>query len=132
VHDHDAGVLQGGRDAGLRQEALLDGPRRLALAGRLDDLQGDGPVEGRVARLVDHPHAAVTDLTDDLVPADRGRRPRHAHPAGLWHSQKRSPAAYQRGGACERPTCRFWSSSMATSSRRTAAAVSGRSPISGP
>ena len=76
VVDHDdARVLQRGRDAGLGQEALLEDPRRLPLRGRLDDLEGDGPVEGRVARLVDDPHGPAADLAEDLVPADGGRRP---------------------------------------------------------
>ena len=83
VVDHDdARVLQGGRDPRLGQEALLEDLRRLPLRGRLDDLEGDGPVEGRVVRLVDDAHGPATDLAQDLVTADRRRSARHAPPAG--------------------------------------------------
>ena len=79
VDHHDARVLQCRRDAGLGQEALLEDARRLPVRGRLDDLEGDGPVEGRVARFVHDPHGPAADLAQDLVPADRRPGPRHAH-----------------------------------------------------
>ena len=127
VDDDDARVLQGGRDAGLGQEALLEDPRRLPLAGRLDDLQGDGPVEDRVARLVDDPHGAATDLAEDLVPADRGGR---LDLRGDCCTRLGGTARLPARRACSCPTRRFCSVSMAASSCRTAAAVSGRGPIS--
>ena len=65
---HDVGVLHPRRQLRLQPEPqLLGGGRELA---RQHHLQGGQPVEAPVPRLVHHPHAAATDLGQDVVVPD--------------------------------------------------------------
>ena len=88
VHDDDPGVGEARRGARLGLEAPLV---RLAL-GRgqgegADHLQGDGPAEGRIPRLVHQSHRPAAELPPDLVPPDRARSVVSSH--GDEHSTGR-------------------------------------------
>ena len=68
VDRDDVRVVEQGRQPGLALQAL----RRGAVGGQFvgDELDGDGPAQARVARLIDLSHAAGSERTDDLVHAD--------------------------------------------------------------
>ena len=78
--------------------AGLDGPSRVALAGRLRQLAD----EGMAVLLVDHDLALVLGLCDDVVVLDRGRVVATGTPAELA-SDPRVAAAYLGEGAPSRP-----------------------------
>ena len=96
VHDDDPRVLQLGRDLGLAQEALLVGAQLVvaAAAGAADDLERHRAVEHGIARLVHDAHRAASELAQDLVASDRGRRRQVLPRRRFWHTaRRRAPAA---------------------------------------
>ena len=78
-------LVEGGGDSRLREKALLEG---FAFVRREDGhgaegLEGHGPAEGGVLRLVDHAHRAAAKFALDPVSADLGGRMR-GHAGGAW------------------------------------------------
>ena len=70
VHGRDAGVVQGGEGAGLALEA---GDAVLVLEELLrQDLDGDVPLELRIAGPIDLSHAPGTERGEDLVRSEAG------------------------------------------------------------
>ena len=78
VHGDDVRVAQPRQRLGFAQEAL--GELRVGALLRREDLQRDEPVQLRLARLIDHAHAAAPEAFQDFqlrkVPGDFGRRRR--------------------------------------------------------
>ena len=68
VDRDDVRVVEQGRQPGLALQAL----RRGAVGGQFvgDELDGNGTVQARVARLIHLSHAAGPERTDDLIHAD--------------------------------------------------------------
>ena len=61
---YDVRVLEFSQRAGLAGEALGEG--RIAAEGGIEDLEGDGAVERRLADSIDETHAAAADEPEDL------------------------------------------------------------------
>jgi hypothetical protein len=77
VQHADMGMAEGGDRLRLPLEALPQLRRLREVRG--EDLQGHGPVEPRVERLVDFAHPARAEGRDDFVgPETRSRDQRHA------------------------------------------------------
>ena len=100
-HRHDERVPQLRERARLAEEPLLE--RVIGLEVGPDDLDGDEPVQERLAALVDHPHAAVAQQFHHFQVGEargqlrgRGRRvPRRRssrRPAGCGWTCRRTPS----------------------------------------
>ena len=68
VNRHDPRVMQPGRRPRLELESLH--LHRVNPAMQRQDLQGNPPPQRFLHRLVDHPHAAPTDLAEDAIFAE--------------------------------------------------------------
>ena len=66
----DVGVVDPGRSFGFAQKALAV----FLVAGEFlrEEFQGDGALEAGVLGFVDHAHAALAELREDLVVGDGG------------------------------------------------------------
>ena len=71
VDGDDVGMLQRGRGDRLGAEPLHRFRRRVR--PEQQQLEGDDPIEALLAGLVDHAHAAVPDLLQQLVVAEIAR-----------------------------------------------------------
>jgi hypothetical protein len=65
IDPNNMGMIQAGEGAGFSLKPLQEGGITSIL--RMQDLDGDRPVEGRMDRLIDYPHAAAGDLPLNLI-----------------------------------------------------------------
>ncbi len=85
MHRDDVRVVQAGQGAGFAVEPF--GKASVARCGRRQNLQRDQPIQGRLARLIDSPHAA---LADELKHFELGKQLREVRNRRR-HKPRRAP-----------------------------------------